>query len=996
VSDGDKSGSDRGIAGIEETALADGLDTVKEDRHRQIGTEETALAPDAATRRDEPRAGATSERPALTAGDKLGRYVVLELLGSGGMGEVYTAYDPELDRRIALKVIRPSAGGSGDQTETRGRLAREAQAMAQLSHPNVIPVFDVGTLGEDVYVAMEFVDGRDLRAWLDEEARSWREILDVFLAAGAGLAAAHAAGLVHRDFKPDNVLIGKDGRVRVIDFGLARQAGAAPSRDRVASLGMRPAMESLANARHTPVTTETGAVMGTPAYMAPEQFEGKATDPRTDQFNFAVSLYEALFGERPYEGETYASLAFNVTEGNLRELPADAEIPDWLTQAVLVGLARDPNDRYASMAEMIEALTPQERARLHWPWIAGGGLLLVAATVLAVRFAAGPGGPPPCQGLEEPLVGVWDASRKAEVSAAFRATGLAYAEDVWKRVEASLDDYASRWVEARVDACEATAVRKEQSDEVRGRRMACLDRRLSELDEVVTVMATADVDVIDNAAQAASSLSSISACANRTLLMSGAVLADEGIDRRLARVKALDAAGKYRESLVLALQTLELARATPGRPGEAPALVWVGRLQAAVGDAGEALERLFEAVRIADARGDAASEAEAWVAIVNVTTSGLGRPAEGARWAEHARLAIEQAGNDLELQAKLHHAIGSTYFNQKEYEKALPEYRNAAALYRRIFGEDDWRVARSRGMVASTLRRMTRFEEAATEHLAALDAMEHALGSGHPRVAALLNNAAITLTKLRRFDEAKALYERAIASRVETFGPDHRQVAKPLINLANLEERLGNYEAAEQGYQRAVAILESTMGADHPAIPRAQNQLARLWRREGRLEEAAKMQREVLVRYEAIHGADHELTGNIRAAMCDVLTRQGRYREATTECNHAVQSLLDAPDQRNLAWALTYSGKLDVLRGRADAAVPKLEKALAIRDRLPGDDIYLAETQAALAFALDAAGADRARAVDLATKARQTLLDLPLGDREWLPEIEAWLKARGQ
>ncbi len=994
----EKPGSDRDQAGIAETALADGHDTVKDDRHREIAVEETALAPDAATRRDERAAERPEERQALAAGDKLGRYVVLELLGSGGMGEVYTAYDPELDRRIALKVIRPSAGNSGNQTETRGRLAREAQAMAQLSHPNVIPVFDVGTLGEDVYVAMEFVDGVDLRGWLGEQKRSWREVLEVFLAAASGLAAAHAAGLVHRDFKPDNVLIGKDGRVRVIDFGLARQAD-APASDHLgvgaSATSERSTLESHKSTRHIPVTTETGAVMGTPAYMAPEQFEGKATDARTDQFNFAVALYEALFGERPFAGDSYAALAVNVTDGTLKPLPADTEVPAWLANAVIVGLSREPNARYETMVDFIEALTPVEQSRRFWPWLAGGGLLLIAATVLVVRFAAGAGGPPPCQGLDKPLQGVWDPARKAEVSAAFRATGLAYAEDVWNRVETSLDDYASRWTQARVDACQATSVRKEQSNEALARRMACLDRRLSELDEVVTVMATADADVIENAAQAAASLSSIAACSNRTVLMQGAVLSDEGIDRRLARVKALDAAGKYREGLVLALQTLEVTRATPGRPGEARALQWVGRLQSSVGDAAEALERLFEAVRVADAAGDAAAEASAWVSIVSVTTSALGRPAEGARWAEHAKLAIEQAGNDPELQARLHQASGSVFFNQKEYEKALPAFRAAAAMYQRIFGENDWRVAQARGMVASTLRRMNRNEEAASEHLAALEIMDRALGPNHPRVAALLNNAAITLTKLRRFDEAKALYERAIASRVANFGPDHRRVVKPLINLANLEERLGNYEAAEQGYLRAIAIRQATLGADHPAIPRAQNHLARLWRRQGKLEKAAAMQREVLVRYEAIHGADHELTGNIRAAMCDVLTRLGRYRDAELECEHAVRSLLDAPDQRNLAWALTYAGKLDVLRGRAKRAVERLEHALRIRDRLPGEEIYLAETQFALAMALDAAAVDRPRALELATTAQKTLEELPPGDREWLPEIDAWLKKRG-
>src|SRR5262245_37690244 len=208
------------------------------------------------------------------------------------MGVVYAAYDPELDRRVALKLLH--AGGS---VEARKRLLREAQAMARLAHPNVIAVHDVGTWGDEVFVAMEFVEGPTLAERVRDEEPGWREVLDLYLQAGEGLAAAHVAGIVHRDFKPQNALVGRDGRVRVLDFGLARGTGALPPRE--AEEG--PDSGAAPGLLVTPLT-RSGSRMGTPAYMSPEQFEGLPADELSDQFSFCVALYEALYGERPFGG----------------------------------------------------------------------------------------------------------------------------------------------------------------------------------------------------------------------------------------------------------------------------------------------------------------------------------------------------------------------------------------------------------------------------------------------------------------------------------------------------------------------------------------------------------------------------------------------------------------------------------------------------------------------------------------------------------------------
>ena len=251
----------------------------------------------------------------VVRGSSLGRYIVLDRVGEGGMGIVYTAYDPELNRRVAIKLVRAVASKSTSAKDRQARLLREAQAMARLSHPNVIAVHDVGTYGEQVFIAMELVDGTTLKEWLKQARRSWREIVEVFLAAGKGLAAAHAAGLVHRDFKPSNVLVGKDGRVRVMDFGVARPVSTAD--DKVP--GESPFAEV------DVALTRVGSVVGTPRYMAPEQRGGQPVDPRSDQFSFCASLYEALYGESALAAERAASQAHGS-----HEAPAGSSVPRWV------------------------------------------------------------------------------------------------------------------------------------------------------------------------------------------------------------------------------------------------------------------------------------------------------------------------------------------------------------------------------------------------------------------------------------------------------------------------------------------------------------------------------------------------------------------------------------------------------------------------------------------------------------------------------------------
>ena len=306
--------------------------------------------------------------------DRIGRYEIKGTLGAGGMGTVLLAIDPVLGRRVALKVLHPD--GRNDNDATRRRLLREAQGIAQLVHEHVVVVHEIGTHDDRVFLAMEHVAGQTLGKW--QAGRPWAEILATYVKAGRGLAAAHDAGLVHRDFKPDNVLIGDDGRVRVTDFGLVATVEDATTPLSQTATALRQESELVKS------LTRTGAVVGTPRYMAPEQHLGQPIDARADQFAFAVSLYEALFDQPPFIGPTYAELAQRVVTGRPLPIPRESPVPPAIRAAVLRGLARQPADRFASMGELLAALEAPPPPRRRWPWVAAAAVACVAVIAVLV------------------------------------------------------------------------------------------------------------------------------------------------------------------------------------------------------------------------------------------------------------------------------------------------------------------------------------------------------------------------------------------------------------------------------------------------------------------------------------------------------------------------------------------------------------------------------------------------------------------------------------
>ncbi len=389
----------------------------------------------------------------------LGRFVIIDKVGQGGMGEVHRAYDPTLQREVALKLVRTGGRDGGDDDERQQRTLREAQAMARISHPNVVPVFDAWTQGQQVCIAMEYVAGQTLRRWVGDGSRSVEQILAVYVQAGRGLAAAHRQGMVHRDFKPDNVIVDEDGRARVLDFGLAlavsQQDTPAPSED-PPSGDSSPGDWSVsdASASGSERLTRTGAVMGTPAYMAPEQHFGATAEPAADQFAFCVALYEALCGQRPFVGANLAEVARAKSDGRIPPPPESSAVPKHVRLALERGMAVEPTDRWPSMEALLEVLARRRRSR--WWWLAGAAAAAGMVSLLLAEPEAR------CDASQSSLSSAWSDERREATRRGLMKVD-AEGEAIAGGVVARLDQYFADWEAQYVDACERTHVRRDQS-----------------------------------------------------------------------------------------------------------------------------------------------------------------------------------------------------------------------------------------------------------------------------------------------------------------------------------------------------------------------------------------------------------------------------------------------------------------------------------------------------------------------------------------------------
>ena len=737
-------------------------------------------------------------------GDAIGRYLVLACLGRGAAGAVYEAYDPKLDRKMALKLLRPGVSAAAAAVEERMR--REAQAMARLAHPNVVAVFDVGHDSGRIWLAMELVAGATLRRWGSARRRSWREVRDVFTQAGRGLSAAHDAGLVHRDFKPENVLVGDDGRVRVTDFGLARHVGADPpsgtTADTPGDLGTS--------------MTATGALLGTPAYMAPEQLAGEEADAASDQFAFAVALHEALHGRRPYPAATLEELR-RLEERHEPIRSADARTPRWLDQVVLRALSPRRIDRFPSMRALLAALEGDASRRRVGRAVAS--VVLLAATAAGAMFLARRGPlDDPCGGGADDAASVWGPERARGLRAAFVSTGSPVAAEAADAAVRALDGYTAAWVSAHRATCRATRITHEQSQALLDARMQCLQRGLGAAGALASRLEHADRETVARAAEAAVDLPPIASCSELTSPgdprpADPAARAELlSIERALDELRAAIATGKYATSLPKAREQVAAALGQGYRPAVAEARLTLATLLRHTGDLLEAGREAHEALWTAEAAHDDRTAARAWLELCALAGDG-GTWTDAEATARHASAAVARLGDPSDLRAAVLHAAGVVHTNLRRFDEAARELDLALALRRRAFGEEHIEVARTLTALGNLARARGELERALELHGRARAIDERLLGAGHPAMGRHLHNIAGALRLLGRHDEAMQSYEAALVLEREGLGEGHPAVGitRNSMGLVRLDQ--GDTPGARAHFEAALAILER---AGHP------------------------------------------------------------------------------------------------------------------------------------------------------------------------------------
>ena len=678
------------------------------------------------------------ERALLVSGHKIGRFTLLTRLGVGAMGVVYSAYDPELDRKIAVKLLRAPEGLH--TARAQARLLREAQAMARINHPNVAQVHDVGTQGRDVFVAMEFIRGHTLQAWKALRPRSWSEVLEVYVQAGRGLAAAHMAGLVHRDFKPSNAMIGADGRVRVLDFGLCHShAAAEPVGDDMAS------SESAVTDRQQ--LSADDEIVGTPAYMAPEQFHGRSIGAASDQFSFCAALYEALYDQLPFAGDDVYRLAHAVACNELRPPPRASRVPVWLHAALVRGMKPDPRARFSTMDALLRALD-RGRVRVRSGIMAAAGALLVAGG-LGFWTASTGHRDDPCSGGAAAIAAVWSEPEKEEVARAFTVAGPALAAETWPRVEAGLGAYADDWQKMHRASCEAHR-RGENSAEMLDRRMACLAGRRTALAEATRVLGEADLAVARRALAVVGDLPPIDRCGDVAALMAAVPppadpqlrAAVEEQRPRLVRVRSLEQAGRGAAALVLADEVVTAASRLGDRALLAESLLQRAYLEIhAAASPPAQVARLTQAYLTALGGGLDELVAEALALRLYARGRTEGETARALEDLAVAREAVTRLPAPGRLRGLVLNNAGAVYMGLEDAAQAESMFRAALAAREGALGHEHVEVA----FTLVNLAMVTRVE---AERLAAMQRalaiFDRALGPAHPqtidvRVAASLH-----------------------------------------------------------------------------------------------------------------------------------------------------------------------------------------------------------------------------------------------------------------
>jgi tetratricopeptide (TPR) repeat protein len=887
-------------------------------------------------------AEAARSRPVAepTGRQTFGRYEIERTLGRGAMATVYAAKDTVLRRTVALKIL--TRGKASPDAE---RLAlREAQAMARLTHPNVVRIYDAGTVGDEVFLSMELVDGATLAQWLDRAPRSWRAVLAVMAGAGRGLAAAHEVGIIHRDFKPANVLVDGAEQARVADFGLAHATLAEASSRASAS---------------SPLTATT--VSGTPAYMAPEQLDGQPPSALTDQFSFCVTLFEALYGVRPFAGATLAELAEAERTGRIQIPARRAQAPTWIWHALVRGLSARSSERHRSMAELTGRLEKGLSARKWRPLAAAAAGALVAAG-LAQGLAWRHQRAQLCRGGEKEWAATWSPAAQDKAHGAFVATRLPFAERAWQSAARALDAYGRDWMAMDAQACEATRIRGAQSEEVLDLRMACLSNRRREALAVADLLGQADAQVVGKAGQIASGLAPVASCADVEALKAPLRLpADpdlrarvDAVRSQLARAKAMEGAGKYSEAIPIAEGAVAAAPATRFEPVEAEALARLGATQMLARRDEPALASLQKAFYTAlGCKDDPVAQRAATLLVEHVGLN-LAKTADADRWAQLAASLAARDPDDAPL-SRLRTAQGLLLEAEGKFPGALDALRQAQSIDEHAAGARELDLAETRNRIAKVLTDLGKLPEAALEARAALQIRERLLGPDHPDVADSHNNLGRVLYQQGIYEEALAEFRKGLAIRERVFGKDHPLVAGSHNNIGAALNDVDRHAEALAEYRIALDIQQRSLGPDHPDVAQSHNNIAGILMDDGKPEEALVEMRQALAIRERAFGPDHPEVAYSHSNLGLVLATLGRHEDALVELRLALHQMEKSlgPTHEDLGSLHTNIAASLLAQGHADAAIAEFRRGLELRlGGLGPDNLKVADSHERLGSAL--------------------------------------------
>jgi tetratricopeptide (TPR) repeat protein len=854
---------------------------------------------------------------AFARGMEIGKYLVVDRLGAGGAGVVVSAFDPDLNRKIAIKVMR---GRVTDAARTR--LVREAQALAQLDHPNVITVYEVGIFDDEMFIAMEFAEQGTLRHWLAAKPRAWREILDRYIDAGRGLAAAHAAKLVHRDFKPDNVLVTASERVKVSDFGL------------VSATGEQATLEGERLAPTTPLDvslTHTGMLIGTPSYMAPEQHLLGRVDARADQFAFCVALYEALYGVRPFEGADYYSLFTSVSEGRIVSAPRSS-VPIRILKAIHRGLASDPAARWPSMDALLAELQRDRKPVARW--IAVGAVAAITTAAVTLYAAGGSSSElEPCAAGPRRLAGVWDLGIKQKIRAAFATSGApTHAED-WRAVERVVDGHTDAWIAAERENCEATRIVGTQPEHAFEVREACLDNRLSQIARLSSLwQSTRDGNVVRSATTAAIGLDDIAICRDASGLADWLPPpADEtskqaiaGVRQRIMDGRGLMLAERFDQARASVAPLSDEANQIGYPPLVAETMLINARLAWLTNDK-LAEQRAFDAAVSAQGTRHYEIAIEAWTLLAEMA-SFQAHAADAKRWLRVAGSLAEPLGDDPLRRAGLLQAEARIDVADGKLDDARGELERASRIY------DDF-VARGRG-----------------------DLMK-----ARHQLAAVLSDLGQTLFSLGRNAAAEPVLERSVALFDALYGPRNPLATEPLNVLAGVSYVSGRYDKAQQVLERIVDTGTLYLPEPNAKLASYHTNLGEVLRAEGRYEEALGHIRRGLEMRRKLYGDDDPQLVPSYMSLAAILENQQRRPDARAAAERAVAIAEHSFGDSSLKTAAAFLtlGLIQHDLGQDDEAGGTYRHALRIYEQVSPDHHDVATLHNRIGVSLHAQGKNR-------------------------------------